>query len=355
MHSSTVLPLHDGKAPKWLFSRMVKLGGKISDVIIEEFGADELVMRLADSNWFQALACALGYDWHSSGTTTVTMGALKIALKDSKEIVIAGGKGMAGIHTPEDIAHGAEKLSRLDSAAKLIEYSKLSAKVDSSMVYDNMSIYHHSFIFSKNLKWAVVQQGIRDKSSMAVRFQWLSENIDKKDFANEPHSNITADMGKSEETIDLTYSVNKWVRDSLIDSLDEIGPKIKQQTLYLYPSRHSIIPELDISPKGIEILKKAYEMSPSNYTELLLTKGIGRKTIRSLAMISSLIFEKEVAKRDPILFAYNLGGKDGIPFKIDKKHYDSILKSFSEIIDMANISKEDKFLALKRLSNGITQ
>ncbi|MGD0511064.1 MAG: DUF763 domain-containing protein, partial [Candidatus Micrarchaeaceae archaeon] len=138
MRSVTELPLHGGKAPRWLFSRMVKLSEAISYVIIDDFGPDELVRRLADPNWFQALACAVGYDWHSSGTTTVTIGALKEALNGSGEIYIAGGKGKAGLNTPSDIVSGTDALSIGGESDYLKEKSRLSAKIDSALVYDNI-------------------------------------------------------------------------------------------------------------------------------------------------------------------------------------------------------------------------
>jgi len=352
MRSATLLPLHGGKAPRWLFSRMVMLGEKISDVIIEEFGADELLARLADTNWFQALACTLGYDWHSSGTTTVTMGALKIALKDSKEIAIAGGKGKAGTNTPNDIKAGAEKLSITSRDSEFIKFSRLSAKVDSAMIYDNLSIYQHSFLFTKSGKWAVVQQGMERYGNMAVRFQWHSDFVNSNDFANEPHTGMIANTSK--ETLDLSYAKNEWVRRSMVDALDEFSSdSFDEAVLKAYPSRHHIIPALDISKQGIKALNNAYELNPKDYTDILLTKGIGRKAIRSLAIISTLIYNKKLAMRDPVLYAYNVGGKDGIPYPISRQHYDSVIDEMSLIIDRANLQGEDKYKALKRLNNSI--
>src|SRR5271169_5964262 len=179
MRSVTELPLHGGKAPRWLFGRMVKLSRAISYVIMDDFGADELLRRLADPNWFQALSCAIGYDWHSSGTTTVTMGALKEAINGTGEIFIAGGKGKAGLNTPTDIVKGVDALSMPSRADELKQTSRIAAKVDSALVYDDIGIYHHTLVFSKSGKWAVVQQGMSNKSNMVVRFQWYS------DFVNE--------------------------------------------------------------------------------------------------------------------------------------------------------------------------
>src|SRR5208283_3089025 len=75
------LPLHGGKAPPWLFERMVKLAREITIVIVSDFGPDEMLQRLSHPYWFQAFGCVLGFDWHSSGVTTTLCGALKEGVK----------------------------------------------------------------------------------------------------------------------------------------------------------------------------------------------------------------------------------------------------------------------------------
>lgn len=344
MHSATVLPLHGGRAPRWLFTRMVKLSERISNVIIDEFGTDEFLRRISDKGWFQALACAIGYDWHSSETTTVTIGALKEALNEGGEIFVAGGKGRAGTKTPEDILDGASKLSISGSAEKFIEFSRLAAKIDAGMVYDGLGIYHHSFIFSKTGKWAVVQQAMQYKSNKAIRFQWFSGLVDEKDIANEPHSGI--DSSVRQKTLDLTFVENRQVREGMPTALEEYG-KVASGN---YPDRHAIIPGIDIGKRGLEAIKRAGELDPKDYRELLLIKGVGRSTIRSLAFVASLIYDKELAYRDPITYAYNVGGKDGIPFPVSRKTYDSVIDGMEYIIDKANIEKGEKYRILKKLN-----
>lgn len=346
MRSITELPLHGGRAPKWLFGRMVKLSRAISYVIMDEFGPDEFVKRIADPNWFQALSCAIGYDWHSSGTTTVTMGALKEAINDCGEIYIAGGKGKAGLKTPQDIIKGTETLSISSHSQDFQETSKLSAKIDSALVYDKIGIYHHTMIFSKGGKWAIVQQGMSSESNMAVRFQWYSDYIDKNDIANEPHSSINSDYHSN--SLDLTSNDNKWVRESGRDAVGEYNKILK------YPERHKIEMHIDLGKRARETIERANEMRPDNYKELLLIKGVGRATLRSLAFVSSLIYDRELAYRDPVMYAYNLGGKDRIPFKINKKTYDSVCKSMEYIIENARIESNEKYNILKRLNRSIT-
>jgi len=365
MHSSTILPLHPGRAPRWLFGRMAKLGAAVSNVIIDEFGPDELLSRLCDKDWFQALSCAIGYDWHSSGTTTVTMGALKEGLKDSPDIFIAGGKGKAGIRTPQDIVAGTDKLSISSSTAQAFtEHSRLAAKVDSTMVYDGIGIYHHNFVFTKNAKWGVIQQAMDPKSRMAVRFQWLSDRIDESDLTNEPHTSVHSDMNKN--TLDLTYESNRWVKPSSIELVRDprsITDNLKQaqqrqmtlsggtsinQNLASYPSRHYMI-KGDISGQGWDAIRRAGEIDPKDYRELLLVKGMGRATLRSLAFVSSLIYGKELAYRDPVAYSYNVGGKDGIPFPVTRRTYDKVIKEMEYMVDSANIDRQEKYRALRRL------
>lgn len=323
---------------------MVKLSRSISNVIIDEFGPDEFLSRVCNRDWFQALSCAIGYDWHSSGTTTVTMGALKEALKDNGDVFIAGGKGKAGTNTPNDIIEGVDRLSIPNEGQRFIEQSRLAAKIDASLVYDDIGIYHHSFIFTKGKKWGIVQQAMRRNTNYAVRFQWLSDTVNEKDIANEPHNAIETQM--REKSMDLTYLENKEVRDSSVSLLQDYSDIEKK----VYPSRHRIIADADVGPRGWEIIRKASELDPKDYRELLLIKGVGRATLRSLALISSLIYEKEVAYRDPILYAYNLGGKDRIPFEINRETYDSVIHQMEDIVDKANLENGEKYKALKALN-----
>jgi hypothetical protein len=328
---------------------MVKLSRAISTVIIDEYGVDELLARMTDSNWFQALSCAIGYDWHSSGTTTVTMGALKEAMNESGEIFIAGGKGKAGLKTPQEIISGTDSLSIPGMDKSFTEYSRLSAKVDGGMVYENLGIYHHTFVFTKNRKWGVIQQGMSSTSNKAIRFQWNSDLIDQSDITNEPHAAVNSELRKM--TVDLTYRENQWAKRASVELLSDY-PRIAKA--FEYPSRHWIHPQVDIGKKGIELIRMASDLNPSDYRELLLIKDVGRSTLRSLAFVSSLIFEKELAQRDPVAYAYNLGGKDKIPFEINRKTYDSVIDSMNEIIDRARMEKEEKYKALKRLSAAVT-
>ena len=344
MHHATAMPLHGGRAPRWLFHRMARLAGAISEVIIDDLGPDEMVRRLADPNWFQALSCAIGYDWHSSGTTTVTVAAVREALNDSGEVFVAGGKGKAGMKTPEDIARGVDLLSIPAQAGDFKEKSRLAAKTDSALIYDGIGIYHHAFIFSRSKKWAVVQQGMFKDNGTSVRFQWFSDEVDELDMFNEPHSGLGSSVRLT--TLDLTSTDNSWARQPPSEAIDQYMRIMEHG----YPDRHHIIPEIDLSARAREAIRRADDLDPSDYRELVLTKGVGRSTLRSLAFVSSLIYGRELAYRDPVAYAYNLGGKDRIPFEINRGVYDSIAESLEQIIDASRLDSGEKYGALRRLS-----
>ncbi|MBM4128875.1 MAG: DUF763 domain-containing protein, partial [Nitrospira sp.] len=189
---TATLPLHYGKAPRWLFSRMVALSREIVAALITEFGHEELLRRLSDPFWFQALGCVLGFDWHSSGLTTTVTGALKEGIKGTERelgIFIAGGKGRVSRKTPEEIIKYSELYSFEPSP--LVYSSRMSAKIDNTALQDGYHLYHHTFLFTSSGNWAVVQQGMNPLDRTARRYHWLGEDV--KDFVVEPHKAICCD------------------------------------------------------------------------------------------------------------------------------------------------------------------
>src|SRR5260370_17402479 len=77
---TATLPLHGGRVPAWLATRMARLGAVMAEAIIHHYGRDELLRRLAHPFWFQSLGAVMGMDWHSSGITTSVLGALNPGL-----------------------------------------------------------------------------------------------------------------------------------------------------------------------------------------------------------------------------------------------------------------------------------
>jgi uncharacterized protein len=346
------LPLHGGKAPAWLFGRMVKLSREIVIYLASEYGTQEVLRRLSDPFWFQAFGCVLGFDWHSSGVTTTVCGAIKEGLKHVDAdlgFFAAGGKGGASRKTPQQIADTCERLGR--DAAPLVYASKTAAKVDSAAVQDGYQLYHHVFFFTAAGDWCVVQQGMNDANRMARRYHWLSESVSS--FVDEPHEAVCCDARG--ETLNLVAHENDPIRRASA-TLACQKPEIALEAMAALPdlrmpARHWLFPELDVSNRHLEkILVKTYERAPENFEALLGIEGVGPKTLRALALASELVHGTPAAMRDPARFSFAHGGKDGTPFPVDKPTYDKTIEVLNKAINRSAIDRSEKVKAFQRLA-----
>ena len=359
MRTGTVsLPLHSGKAPRWLFNRMVKLAGGITEALIYEYGQDEFLKRVSDSYWFQALSCVLGFDWHSSGTTTTTCGALKMALSPEEHgIAVAGGKGATSRKAPEEIGKSGESFSLSTDKIERLKYSsRMAAKVDNSCIQDGYQLYHHCFFLTEKGDWAVVQQGMN--TDYARRYHWLSDSV--SNFINEPHSGICCDR-KEAEVLDMTAGESESTRRISLDLVNDNPEHLRKylkpakqkmladfETGFGLPPHHPVL-DIDISERGMEVLKKAYELQPASYEELVSLYGMGPKKIRALALISDLVYGSAPSWRDPVKYSFTHGGKDGFPYPVDREAYDNSIQVLRESLDSAKLDKKEKYNAIKRL------
>jgi hypothetical protein len=352
------LPLHPGKCPKWLFERMRPLTKSIATIILDSYGTCELLTRLADPMFFQALGCAIGFDWHSSGLTTTTCGALKEALSEDIGVAVAGGKGKVSRKAPEEIALKAGKWG-LD-AESLQKASLLAAKVDSSCVQSGHSLYHHSFLFDEEGNWAVIQQGMNAANRCARRYHWLNAS----DFVNEPPDKMAG--SPEPEVLNLVSMESEETRKVSVDIVKDNPVRLRkyvdgQTTLgddqtppgdgahFVLPERHEIL-ECDLTEKDWRLLKEAYELQPGNYQELICLRGMGKKKLRALALLSRLIHGTKLDWKDPVKYSFAHGGKDGIPFPVQRNDYDHSIAFLRDVIEETKTGSTEKAGALKRLS-----
>jgi hypothetical protein len=346
------LPLHGGKAPAWLFSRMVLLSREILTHIVEEYGAREVLRRLSDPFWFQAFGCVLGFDWHSSGVTTTVCGAVKESLRGPGfewGLFATGGKGAASKKSPVQIAGVCDRLGR--NPAALVHASRTAAKVDNAAVQDGYQLYHHVFFFTSSGEWSVVQQGMNDGTSTARRYHWLSDNVTS--FVEEPHEAVCCDTRG--DTLNLVAVESRDVRrastelacmppDTTLRAMEQV-PDLR------LPARHLLFPEMDVDSRYLsKILLKTYERAPENFETLLGMEGVGPRTLRALALASELIYGTPVSTRDPARFAFAHGGKDGIPFPVDRPTYDRTIGILRRAVDRARVDRSERVRALKRLA-----
>ena len=417
------LPLHTGTVPRWLADRMMVLGTLITESLVENFGPDEVLVRLSDPLWFQSFGAVMGMDWHSSGITTSVMYALKRGLNPrAKElgIYVCGGRGKYSRMTPDELL-GIADTEGLDGNA-LVRNSKLVAKVDNNAVQDGFQLYQHNFVLTRDGNWAVVQQGMNTAEKKARRYHWCSTNL--RSFVEEPHSGVVGEnRGK---ILNLTDSHADTARNSILDmsrqeperiineitqigkpasqiillqdgkvnggivtefaaqtsqvvspaervATNEVGaqgetsPSYVQGELFpelvsktemeieqkgrsiILPAHHEV-QEQDVNLKRLGgVLATAYETQPQNFEELLLTPGLGPRTLQSLALVSEVIYGTPSRFTDPARFSFAHGGKDGHPFPVPLKIYDESIRILRDSIEKSKLGYKDKSDCIRRL------
>ena len=361
------LPLHYGKAPRYLVVRMRKLAKEMVTIIVDEYGSDEFLRRISDPFWFQALGCVLGYDWHSSGVTTVLTGVLKQAVNIQEHgIAVCGGKGRVSRQTPLEIGNVGEKLGfASDNIEALRCASKMSAKVDNAAIQAGYQLYHHAFFIAEDGKWAVVQQGMCAQDRTARRYHWISDNV--KSFVNEPHNAIVGDV-KREIVLDMTAKESEECRKASVDIVKEPPKKLAQMVMSVRPdfqkslsewlpkTAHNTWKEYPVEvlsmPRNInwKIMQEVYEFQPSNYEELLGFKGVGAATVRGLALVADLIYGEKPSWKDPVKYSFAYGGKDGVPFPVDREAMDNSIHILRQAIEKAKVGEREKMHSLQRLN-----
>jgi len=377
----TNLPLHTDHTPRWLWNRMVKLSGAITEVILEEYGHQEFLERISNPYWFQAFSCVIGFDWHSSGTTTTTCGALRASLNPQEHgIAVLGGKGKNSLKTPSQLIDAGEKFNLSTKTTEtLVKSSKLSAKIDNACIQDTYSLYQHNFFLTEDGSWAVIQQGMNLNNKYARRYHWISTDLDK--FLSSPHTAIECDK-KEENTLDMsskdsvdvqeisvdlindnpehlrTYFRRKDPKQTLLtdyfnfDNEDNDPTGFNNQPSFTMPSHHPVL-DMDLSDKEFEVLKNADELQPENYQELISLKGIGPKKIRALALISDLVYGKKASWEDPVKYSFAHGGKDGFPYPVDREVYDHSIQTIKDSLEQAKLDNKERHDAIKRLNKFI--
>jgi hypothetical protein len=359
------LPLHGGRAPAWLTVRMRKLAKEIANIMIDEHGTTKFIQRLSDPYWFQAFGCVLAYDWHSSGVTTVVTGILKNALSPEEHgIAVCGGKGKTSRKTPSDIAAAGEKFGFSEETIKTLTYtSKMTAKVDNTAIQAGYQLYHHAFLVTQDEKWSVIQQGMSNQDHTARRYHWLSDNT--ASFIVEPHNAIVGDV-KRLKALNMTAKNSEGARKASVDIAKEPTRKIMRLFEAARPlhqkSLQEWLPEAKADPwrqtvealnmpRNIswETMKRVYDFQPRNYEELLSVKGVGPATVRGLALVAELIYGEKPSWKDPVKFSFAYGGKDGVPFPVDRRAMDESIQLLRQAVQEAKIGDKEKTRSLQRL------
>ena len=344
---SADLPLHGGRVPAWLAERMARLGRVLTEAIILEYGRDEFLRRLAHPFWFQSFGAVMGMDWHSSGITTSVLGALKRGLRDVEwelGLHVCGGRGRHSRKTPSELLALGERLG-LDGA-QLATTSRLTAKVDSAAVQDGFQLYLHSFVLADDGKWTVVQQGMSDALGQARRYHWLSERV--RSFVDEPHAAIE---GEPHGTV-LNLTDHRALPSQAAQlALVAAGPDavLRELPRLQLPSHHEVRASDVVLRRLAGTLAAAAERAPRDFAELLLTPGLGARTVQALALCAEVIHGAPCRFTDPARFSVAHGGKDGHPFPVPLRVYDRTLAVLRHAVGQAKLGNEDRLAALRRL------
>ncbi|MFO7651501.1 MAG: DUF763 domain-containing protein [bacterium] len=346
------LPLHWGTAPRWLFDRMTRMARAVGEIIVAEYGPDELLRRLSDPVWFQAFGCVAGFDWHSSGVTTTVCGAFKEGLSGLERdtgVFVCGGKGRASRRTPDELRVQANAFG-LDGES-LVRLSRLTAKVDSAGLQDGFQIYHHVFFGTTRGQWAVVQQGMNTESKQARRYHWLGEKA--VDPVSDPHEGVACDVRTEPlnmvagEAVSARQAVAELARlepESVVRELERVRK-------LAMPAKHPVGLG-DCRPEYLrKVLTTTYETPPADFTELLLSPGVGAKTVRALALVAEVTYGAELSFRDPVTYSFAVGGKDGWPYPVNRGAYDRVLSTLERAIRAAKLGNSEQLGALKRLES----
>jgi hypothetical protein len=341
------LPLHGGRVPAWLASRMVTLGTAIAEAVIVHYGRPALLSRLSDPFWFQALGSVMGMDWHSSGITTSVMGALKRGLNPRAHelgLYICGGRGRHSRNTPAELRSIADRIS-LDADA-LVRISRLTARVDNNAIADGFQIYLHSFVLAADGEWAIVQQGMNEASRLARRYHWHSPSV--RDFTADPHTGI---VGEHAGTImNLVDGRAKPAQDALLTIAREDPSRTLADVRRLEMPAHHEVRAADVNERRLgAVLALAHERELRDFASFLLLESLGPRTLQSLALVAEVVHGAPTRFDDPARFSFAHGGKDGHPFPVPLKVYDESIAVLRRAIDAAKLGRSDKLDGMARL------
>ena len=351
------LPLHGGRVPPWLATRMTTLGTAISESVVHHYGSPALLSRLSDPFWFQALGSVMGMDWHSSGITTSVLGALKRGLNPRAHelgVYICGGRGRHSRNTPAELRAIADKTG-LDGDA-MVRTSRLAAKVDNNAIVDGFQIYLHGFILTKNGEWAIVQQGMNEATRLARRYHWHSATV--TDFTCEPHTGIVGPPspngygapGSVPVIQNLVDERAKPAQDALLAIANDNPQRTLTEVMKMrMPAHHDVrAKDVDLTRLGA-VLAVSHDRRLRDFASLLLLENVGPRTLQTLAMIAEVIHGTPTRFADPARFSFALGGKDRHPFPVPLKTYDESIAVLRRGLDAAKVGDTDKIDGMKRL------
>ncbi len=370
------LPLHEGRVPYWMLRVMERMASAIVKALVEVRGPESIVDGLSDPIWFQAFNNVIGMDWDSSGSTTVVMAVLKkISWNEDLGFMVLGGKGSRMRLVPEEAHEAAERLG-VDQPT-LERFSRAAARIDTSLLQDGYDLYIHTLVATSGGRLLVVQQGMNPGTGLARRYHLGELSVE------EPHSGIAGVPGDAINVIapesgearklylDLISEGSRRLKRSILEAnrilkgsptiLDWIGggretgmPRGRQPPLkpYYRPVR--------VDPQFERALKELESKPPASEEDLLWAKGVTPKVVRALALVADLIYSVPTSTKDPVTaplnpfaYSYAVGGKDGVPYRLDRRTAEKVAVTLEEAVNLARLGDKERMRALERLRRSL--
>mgnify|MGYP000441996930 FL=1 len=341
------LPLHFGKMPSWFTERMGLMGNAIVESVVDNYGKSEVLTRMSDPNWFQALGAVMGMQWNSSGVTAAVLGSLKPQINPKANdlgLYILGGKGKYGWSVPNQVRRISDKHNL--NGDDLAKSSQLTSRVDNNAVQDGYNLYQQYFIVTDEGEWTSITQGMNKNTRRARRYHWHSPTV--KSFVETPHTGIVGEKGQP--VLNLTDSKADMLRTNMVGLTKEKPSEvIGHYKDIVMPNRHDVREE-DVNMTRLgSVLNMAYNSDIENFEDLVMMKGVGPRTLKSLAMVSEVVHGDASRFEDPARFSFAIGGKDGRPHPIDTKAMDETIDMLQTSVDKSKLGDKDKSRAIKRL------
>ena len=347
------MPLHFGAVPTFLTERMGRVGDAVVESIVHNYGKSEVLTRMSDPNWFQALGALMGMHWNSSGVTAVVMGSMKPHINRKATdlgLYILGGKGKQMQYTNRQIDRVSDRHGL--PGTDLAKSARLTRRIDNNAVQDGFDLYQQYFLLSDEGEWTAISQGMNKSNRRARRYHWHSPTV--RSFGDAPHTGI-AGLEK-QQILNLTDPQAVMLRSNMV-SLTKEKPQHVQEALREaeLPNRHDVRKEdVNLARLG-SVLNLAYNRDIEKFEDLVDLQGVGPRTLKALAMASEVIHGDATRFDDPARFAFAVGGKDGRPHPVDTESMDEMIGMLQDSVDRAKLGDKDKSDALKRLHKAAKQ
>ena len=347
INSAISLPLHYGRIPRWLTEHMGELTKAVIESVVQNYGKSELLTRMGDANWLQALGAVAGFQYNSSGVTAAVLGSVRPKINPMANelgLYFLGGKAKSAWRAPTQIKRVADKHGL--NGDELVRSCQLARRIDNNAVQDGYNLYQQHFILSDEGEWAGISQGMNTATRRARRYHMVSSPV--RSFVEDPHTAVVGEPGTA--IINLADSRAENARKHIVEMTKEDPREVVQAARFVSLGDHHDIRAKDVNLKRLgAVLAMSHGEEINNFEDLLLLKGIGPRTLRSLALTSELIHGDASRFDDPARFSFAVGGKDGRPHPIDRTALRETINHLQDSVEQSKMGYNEQSKALKRL------